>query len=94
MDLNYNSTNAPEPPIYHGWISKNGVCIPRRYQKPPLPPSMTVPPNRDIMETETSAEDENDEENVAAEEEDDIIKESDIDDENSDDELPDEDYDD
>ena len=44
MNLYYNSLCAIESPRYHGWISQDGVYVSRRYQKPALPPSMTVPP--------------------------------------------------
>ena len=48
MNLHCNSPCAIESPSYHGWISQDEVYVPRRYQKPALPPSMTVPPLKKI----------------------------------------------
>ena len=49
MNLHYNSPCAIESPSYHGSISQDGVYVLRRYQKPALPPSMAVPPLKEIL---------------------------------------------
>ena len=56
--LHYNSPCATESPSYHNWISQNGVYIPRRYQKPSLQPSISVPPLKKITYDQQFKEDE------------------------------------
>ena len=59
MNLHYNSLCcAIESSSYHGWISQDGVYVPRRYQKPALPPSVTVPPLKKITYDQQFKEDE------------------------------------
>ena len=90
MNLHYNSPCAIESPNYHGWISQDGVYVPRRYQKPALPPSMTVPPLKKITYDQQFKEDED--ETIIQEH--DIISESDIENIYTDEELSADDYDD
>ena len=89
MNLHYNSPCAIESPSYHGWISEDGVYVPRWYQKP-LPPSMTVPPLKKITYDQQFKEDED--ETIIQEH--DIISESDIENIYTDEELSADDYDD
>ena len=56
MKLHYNLPCAIESPSYHGWISQ--VYVPRRYQKPALPPSMTIPLVKKIKYGQQFKEDE------------------------------------
>ena len=83
MNLHYNSPCAIESPIYHGWISQDGVYVPRRYQKPALPSSMTFPPLKKITYDPQSKEDED--ETIIQEH--DIISESDVENIYTDEEL-------
>ena len=76
MNLQHGCPNAVEAPYKHGWISQNGVCVPRRYQIPALPPSMIVSPTS--LEGDDNKLDKKDDRAVA----DDIIRESDSDDYN------------
>ena len=70
MNLDYMNQNAPGSPISHGWIMRDEVCLPIRYQNPALPPSMVVLP---AMQADYNAlDDENDESPR-----DDIIRETD-----------------
>ena len=89
MNLYYNSLCAIESPRYHGWISQDGVYVPRRYQKPALPPSMTVPPLKKITYDQQFKEDEN--ETIIQEH--DIISESDLENIYTDEKLSADDYD-
>ena len=74
---------------YHGWISQDGVYVPRRYQKPALPPSVTVLPLKKITYDQEFKEDED--ETIIQEH--DIISESDIENIYTDEELSADDYD-
>ena len=89
-NLRYNSPCAIESPSYHGWISQDGVYVPRRYQKPALPTLMTVPPLKKITYDQQFKEDED--ETIIQEH--DIISESDIENIHTDEELSADDYDD
>ena len=77
--------NALEVPYNHGWISQDGVCVPRRYRNPALPPSMTVSQIcEDVdIESDDNVSDKGDDEGTV----DDIIRESDSDDNETDEEL-------
>ena len=66
------------------------VYVPRRYQKPALPPSMTVPPLKKIKYDQQFKDDED--ETIIQEH--DIISESDIENIYTDEELSADDYDD
>ena len=90
MNLHYNSPCAIESPSYHASISQDGVYVPRRYQKPALPPSMTVPPLKKITYDQQFKEDED--ETIIQEH--DIISESDIENKYTDEKLSVDDYDD
>ena len=84
MNLHYNSPCVIESPKYHGWISQDGVYVPRRYQKPALPPPMTVPPLKKITYDQQFKEDED--ETIIQEH--DVISEPDIENIYPDEELP------
>ena len=88
MNLNYMSAVALEPPGAHGWISQDGVFLPRRYLMPPLPMSMSVTPNTANVNDDLNKEDgeELDEEDEDAAELDDIIRDSDADEDSETDE--------
>ena len=73
-----------------GLISQDGVYVPRRYQKPALPSSMTVPPLKKITYDQQFKEDED----KTIIQEHDIISESDIENIYTDEELSADDYDD
>ena len=90
MNLHYNSPCAIESPSYHGWISQDRVHVPRRYQKPALPPSVTVPPLQKITYDQQFKEDED--ETIIQEHH--IITESDIENIYANEELSAGDYDD
>ena len=81
MKLHYNLPCAIESPSYHGWISQ--VYVPRRYQKPALPPSMTVTLVKKIKYGQQFKEDED----GTIIQEHDIISKSDIKNIYTDDEL-------
>ena len=83
MNLQYNLPCAIESPSYHDWISQDGVYVPRRYQKPALPPSMTVPPLKKITYDQQFKEDKD--ETIIQEH--DIISESDVENIYTDEEL-------
>ena len=90
MNLHYNSPCAIESPSYHGWISQDGVYVPRQHQKPALPPSMTVPPLKKITYDLQFKEDEDE----TLIQEHDIISGSDVENIYTDEELTADDYDD
>ena len=90
MNLHYNSPCAIESPSYHGWISQDGVYVPRQHQKPALPPSMTVPPLKKIT-YDLQFKDDEDETLI---QEHDIISGSDVENIYTDEELTADDYDD
>ena len=81
MKLHYNLPCAIESPSYHGWISQ--IYVPRRYQKPALPPSMTIPLVKKIKYGQQFKEDED----GTIIQEHDIISKSDIKNIYTDDEL-------
>ena len=90
MNLHYNSPCAIESPSYHGWISQDGVYVPGQYQKPALPPSMTIPPLKKITYDQQFKEDED--ETIIQEY--DTISQSDMKNIYTDEELSADDYDD
>ena len=90
MNLHYNSSCAIESPSYHSLISQDEVYVPRQYQKPALPPSITVPPLKKITYYQQFKEDED--ETIIQEHY--IISESDIENIYTDEELSTDDYDD
>ena len=83
-NLHYNSPCAIESLSYHGWISQNGVYVPRRYQKP----EMSVLPLKKITYDQQFKE-EKDETII---QEHDIISKSDIENIYTDEELSADDY--
>ena len=90
MNLHYNSPCAIELSSFRSWISHDGVYVPRRYLKPPLPPSMTVTPLKKITYDQQFREDED--ETIIPEH--DIISESDMENIYTEEELSADDYDD
>ena len=82
MNLQYACPNALEAPYNHGWLSQDGVCVPRRYKNPTLPTSLIITQTCEDELYDNDSDGEDDEGTV-----DDIIRESDSDDDKTDEEL-------
>ena len=84
LNLQYACPDSPESPVTHGWISQDGICLPRRYLNSALPASMFVLPTTEetedeekLNEDDEEEDDEEDDEEDEAASGDDIIRDSD-----------------
>ena len=84
LNQQYACPDSPESPVTHGWISKDGICLPRRYSNPALPASMFDLPTAEETEDEDEQNEEGEEEDGEEDDEedeaasaDDIIRDSD-----------------
>lgn len=54
--LNFMNPDAPSSPLQHGWILREGKCLPERYSKPALPQCLRNARTNSIEESNTDSD--------------------------------------